>query len=144
MARLILELPEQFTFTTEIPVLIGHINYGGHVGNDAILSLIHEARFRYLKQLGYCSELDIEGLGMIMTDTAIIYKAEAFHGETMLVQVTPQDFNKYGCDFIFKLTNQQTGKEIARAKTGIVFFDYLQRKVVEIPTEFRKKSQSNV
>ncbi|EIJ42770.1 putative thioesterase [Beggiatoa alba B18LD] len=139
MARLTLDLPEQFAFTTEIPILIGHINYGGHVGNDAILSFIHESRLRYLKHLGYASELDINGLGLIMTDTAIIYKAEAFHGDILIAEVVCCDFNKYGCDFLFKLSSQQTQKEIARAKTGVVFFDYISRKVVNLPDSFLKK-----
>jgi hypothetical protein len=43
------------------------INYGGHLGNDAVLSLVHEARVRFLKQQGY-TENNIEGAGIIMAD----------------------------------------------------------------------------
>lgn len=137
MARIKLEMPRHFTFTTELPVRISDINYGGHLGNDALLGLIHEARVRFLKQYQY-SELDIEGLGLVMTDSAIIYKAESFHGDRLQVDVTVSDFNKYGCDFYYLLSNHDTAVEIAHAKTGIVFFDYQKRKVAPVPTGFRQ------
>ncbi|HEY5717641.1 MAG TPA: thioesterase family protein [Motiliproteus sp.] len=136
MARVKLEMPKHFTFSTELPVRIGDINYGGHLGNDALLGLIHEARVRFLKQYHY-GELNIEGLGLVMTDSVIIYKAEGFHGDQIQVDVTVSDFNKYGCDFFYLLSNKHTAVEIAHAKTGVVFFDYDQRKVTPMPDTFR-------
>jgi acyl-CoA thioesterase FadM len=43
MARIKIELPQSFSFTCRIPVRITDINYGGHAGNDTVLSIIHEA-----------------------------------------------------------------------------------------------------
>lgn len=136
MARITLDLPDTFVFTTEIPVTINMINYGGHVGNDAILSVAHEARIRMLVEQGF-KELDIDGLGLIMTDTAIVYKAESFHGDILKISVGLRDFNKYGCDIVYHITTVADDKEIARVKTGIVFFDYTCRKVSEIPPVFK-------
>lgn len=138
MARVKLEMPRHFTFTTEMPVRIGDINYGGHLGNDAVLSMIHEARVRFLKNHQY-SELDVEGCGLVLTDSVIIYKAEGFHGEEVQIDVTVTDFNKYGCDFFYLLSNRKTAVEIAHAKTGVVFFDYDERKVVAMPAGFRNR-----
>jgi acyl-CoA thioester hydrolase len=136
MARVKLELPENFLFTTEIGVRISDINYGGHVGNDSILSMIHEARVRFLEEYGY-SEINIEGPGIIMVDSVIVYKSEGFYGDILECAVTISDCRKSGCDFVYRLTNRDTGKEIARAKTGIVFFDYEKRRVVEMPEKFK-------
>ncbi|MCH5718100.1 acyl-CoA thioesterase [Niabella hibiscisoli] len=61
MARIKVPLPPHFTFSTSIAIRITDVNYGGHVGNDAILSIIHEARLQFLKALGY-SEMNIEEL----------------------------------------------------------------------------------
>jgi acyl-CoA thioesterase FadM len=132
-----LDLPEEFRFTTEVNVRIGDVNYGGHLGNDAVLSLIHEARVRFLKEYGF-TEADIEGVGLIMTDTVIVFKSEGFYGDVLIIDVTIEDLTRCGCDFIFRITNKDTGKEIARAKTGIVFFDYRDRKVVEVPNKFKE------
>ncbi|MEC9409439.1 MAG: hypothetical protein VYD52_03175, partial [Pseudomonadota bacterium] len=48
MARVNLELPDVFTFSTHLTVRVSDINYGNHLGNDRMISLLHEARLRYL------------------------------------------------------------------------------------------------
>ena len=40
MARVIIELPEHFLFTTDIPIYISHINYGQHLDNAALIGLL--------------------------------------------------------------------------------------------------------
>ncbi|MBR9828543.1 MAG: thioesterase [Oceanospirillales bacterium] len=138
MARIKLDMPDNYLFSTELAVRISDINYGGHMGNDAVLSMVHEARLRFLKHYHY-TEMDVEGASIIMTDSAIVYKAEGFHGDRVQVDVTVADFNKYGCDLYYLLSNKDTAVEIAHAKTGIVFFDYDTRKVLAVPTGFRNK-----
>ena len=138
MARIKLNIPEKFEFTTEIPISINNINYGGHLGNDSLLSLIHEARVRFFKKNNF-TESNIGGAGIIITDVAIVYKAEGFYGDISKFEIAREDFNKYGCDIIYKITNKDTGTEIARAKTGIVFFNYREKKIVTIPDIFQNK-----
>ena len=135
MARIKLDLPTNVSFTTELRVRITDVNYGGHLGNDAMLGLLHEARVRFLEHYGL-SEGDIGGFGLIMTDSALVYKSEAFPGETLVVAMALADFNKYGCDFLYQVTEKTSGREVARAKTGMVFFDYAKRAVQKIPHTF--------
>ena len=135
MARIKLDLPEHFPFSTELRVRITDVNYGGHMGNDSLLGLLHEARVRFLAHYGL-SELDIGGAGIIKADSVIVYKSEAFPGEMLDIAVTATDFNKYGCDFIYRVTEQTSRREVARAKTGIVFFDYQKRAVQKTPQSF--------
>lgn len=137
MARIKIDLPEKFIFSTEIAVRIDDINYGGHLGNDSILSLIHEARLRFLKNFGY-SELEIGGASLIMGDVAIVFKSEGFHEDIITIEVTANDFSNFGFDLFYKLTNKKTRKDIAYAKTGMVCFDYKNRKVMKVPEEFKK------
>jgi acyl-CoA thioesterase FadM len=70
MARIKIHLPDKFPFSVSIPIRITDINYGGHVGNDTVLSLIHEARVQFLQHHGY-KELEIEDIGLIMSDVGI-------------------------------------------------------------------------
>ncbi|UCG93356.1 MAG: thioesterase family protein [candidate division WOR-3 bacterium] len=137
MGRVKLDVPETFKFATDVYVRIDDINYGGHLGNDAILSLIHEARVRFLKEYGF-TEFNIGGAGIIMVDSVIVYKSEGFYGDVLRIDISVDDISKSGCDFFYKLTNKESGKEVARAKTGIAFFDYKKRKVVEVPRKFRE------
>jgi acyl-CoA thioesterase FadM len=135
MARIKLELLDNYLLTTELRVRITDVNYGGHLGNDAMLGLLHEARVRFLEHYGL-SEGNIGGFGLIMTDSALVYKSEAFPGETLVIALTLADFNKYGCDFVYRVTEKASGREVARAKTGMVFFDYAKRAIQKIPQPF--------
>lgn len=135
MARIKLEISGELEFSTEIAVRITDMNYGGHLGNDVMLSLIHEARMRFLRHHGF-TEVDVDGVGIIMTDAAIVYKAECFYGDILCIEVGVQDIGKSGCDIVYRISNKETGKEVARAKTGIVFFDYEKRTVMGVPDKF--------
>jgi acyl-CoA thioester hydrolase len=144
MARLHLEIPTDFVFRTEIPVRATDVNYGGHVGNDSILSIMQEARIHYYRQLGFESELRFEGsIGQIIADAAIVYKSESFLGDVLTVQIAITEFNKYGFDMFYLITNKATGKEVAHGKTGIVCYDYDRKKVASIPESFLKKIKGN-
>lgn len=144
MARIKIELPEVFLFKTEIPVRVTDLNYGGHVGNDSVLSIMHEARVRYYRSLGFDSELKIEGpVGQIVADAAIVYKSESFLGDVLIVQIGIADISKYGFDMVYLITNKETGKEVALGKTGIVCFDYERRKIESIPGVLLSKLNVN-
>jgi len=136
MSRIKIDLPSRFQFSTELPVRISDVNYGGHLGNDAVLSIVHEARIRFLKEFGF-SELDVAGSGIIMVDSAAMYRSEAFHGDMLVIDIVIQDMHAVGCDILYRITDKLSGREVARVKTGIVFFDYAARKVVPVPERFR-------
>lgn len=136
MARVKIDLPESFIFTTQIKVRITDINYGRHLGNDAVLSMMHEARVQFLTHFGY-SELDMGGVGIIMTDCAIQYKGEAFFNDQLNIEVGVHDISNKGFDLVYQFTNTANGKPIAVGKTGIVCFDYEKRKVAALPEEVK-------
>ena len=48
MARIKLDILNPTIATFIIPVRITDLNYGNHVGNDAFVSIIHEARMKWL------------------------------------------------------------------------------------------------
>jgi 4-hydroxybenzoyl-CoA thioesterase len=138
MARVKLTLPEELPFQTELSVRVTDLNYGGHVGNDVILAYCHEARARLFRTLGF-SELNVAGLGVIVADAVVVYRAESFFGDRLRIRTAIGDHNRYGCDFFYCLERPSDDREIARAKTGIVFFDYRKRRVAAAPEAFRSK-----
>lgn len=140
MPRIQIDLPDKFIFKTEIPVRVSDINYGGHVGHDSILSLMHEARVQFYRQVGFKDEVNLEGtVGQIIADVAIVYKSESFLGDVLIIEIAAADITKYGFDMLYRITNQSTTKEVARAKAGIVCFDYALKKVARIPELLIKK-----
>jgi acyl-CoA thioester hydrolase len=140
MARIKIQVPSQFVFFTIIPVRITDLNYGGHVGNDTVLSIIHEARVQFLQSRGY-KELDIEGIGLIMTDVAIEFKSELFYGDIVTARVGAGDFTGVGFDIYYQL-EKGTSTEItvaAIAKTGMVCYDYAIKKIAKTPSAAKSK-----
>lgn len=137
MTRIQLNFPTDTKFSCELTVRASDLNYGNHVGNDSILTIMQEARILFYQSLGYKNELNFEGaVGHIVSDAVVVYKSEAFLGDVLTIQIGMNDFSKYGFDMFYRIANKLTGKEIALGKTGIVFFDYDRRKVASIPESF--------
>ena len=134
MARIKLTLPSNFSFSTLIPIRITDLNYGNHVGNDAILSILHEARIQYLKSFDL-AELKFAGVGLIMSDVGIEFKAEAFYGDVLKAYVTANAFSKIGFDLYYKLVRGEPEEVVALAKTEMLCFDYDKRKIVAVPEQ---------
>ncbi|MEQ1587389.1 MAG: thioesterase family protein [Cyclobacteriaceae bacterium] len=143
MARIEIQLPEKFIFQTEITVRVSDLNYGNHVGNDSVLTLMQEARTLFYRSMGFESEVRLEGMiGQIVSDAAIVYKAESFLGDILRFEIAVGDLNKYGFDLFYKITNKATGREVALGKTGIVCFDYSKRKMASVPEKLVEKLKS--
>lgn len=130
--------PDKYIFTINIPVRIYDINYGNHLGHDSLVSILHESRIAFLKQ-HQLSELDIFGIGWIISNLNIAYKNQAFHGDILTISLAIQNITKTGFEFIHavKMINHN-GKEIniADASTKMIFFDYKTNKIQKIPSEF--------
>ncbi|WP_420194785.1 thioesterase family protein [Marinobacter sp. GH_1] len=139
MARIKLEFPDNaFSFETRMPVRITDINGANHLGNDALISMLSEARAQFLVEHGI-EEADQNGTGIIVTDLATMYRGESFYPDMLRFEVGLRDFNKYGGDFVFRVTKADTGQSVAMAKYGFVFFNYKTREVTPMPESFRAR-----
>ena len=137
MARIKIQLPEKFIFQTEIEIRITEINYGGHLGNDSLLGILHEARMRFFQSLGV-SEINFFNTGIILADVAIEYKAEGFYAEKLFIEIGVSEISHCSFDIIYRASKENGEKILAVAKTGMVAFDYEKRKVVPMAPEFKK------
>ena len=130
MPRVEIELPGHFPFSTELEVRVSDLNYGNHVGNDQVLGLIHEARRRYLRSLG-ADEIGADGLGLVIADAAVVYRAQAFYGDHLKVQVAAAEFQSRSCTFFYKVSKGDT--VVAEARTGVVCFDFKAQRAMSFP-----------
>ena len=144
MARIKIDLPAKFSYSANIPIRITDINFGGHVGNDTILSIVHEARAKFFQHLGY-DELNFWGVGTIMSDVAIEYKDQIYYGDEVLVSVAVGEVTKVAFDLFYKLEKRAAdGKvtKVALAKTWMVCYDYDLKKVAAVPRKAIEKITS--
>ena len=135
MARIKLQAPEQFDFSTTLEVRISDINYGNHLSNDAYLSLMHEALMRFFASLGW-SEKNLAGASVIMGDVAIVYKKECFYGDILRVDLAVTELGGRSFDLFYRFSKQDESLA-CEAKTGMVCFDYQAGKTVAVPADFK-------
>lgn len=131
-------LLEKSIFTIDVPVRIYDINYGNHLGHDSLISILHEARVAFLKQ-HQLTELNIFGISWIISNLNIIYKNQAFYGDTLNISIAASNITQTAFDFIHyvKIINKNNkDTEVAIASTKMIFFDYQINKVRKIPKEF--------
>ena len=81
-------------------------------------------------------------LGRLHLKGAFTLAPAVFSRRTLNSIINAADFTKFGFDLLYEVKNKSTGEEVARAKTGIVCFDYSRRKVARIPEPLLLKLQS--
>jgi acyl-CoA thioester hydrolase len=140
MPKIKLQVPEKTIAVFHIRVRVTDINYGNHVGNDAFVSIIHEARMQWLQQLGY-TELNIEGIGLLITELIVEFKREVFYGEVLNVAIGMGEISKAGFELYYQLCMQRNNETVvaAVAKTGMVCYDYTAKKVTAVPEKFKNQ-----
>jgi acyl-CoA thioesterase FadM len=74
-----------------------------------------------------------------MLDSVVIYKAQAFAGDVLQIEIAAGDFSRLGYDIFYRITKKEGGVEVVLAKTGIAVFDYRNQKMVSPPEAFVKK-----
>lgn len=141
MSRLSIDLPELFDFSIELPIVIGNINRGDHLGNEALIGFLNEARIRFLAACGV-DELARGDYLFINADLAVIYQSEGRYGEVLRLEVAATQFHKYGCDIVYRVTEAVSGRAIALAKTAHLMFDPAVGKPVLAPASLHQKLAS--
>jgi acyl-CoA thioester hydrolase len=143
MSRIKLAKPEKVLFQTTMKVSVDHLNYGNHVGNHHFLVYAHEARLQWLASLEM-TELSIENhTGLIMSDSAIVYKSQLFWGDEFTVHLGLDDLTDRSFDILYHLINKQN-KTIAVIKTGMVFFDYQKQTITRASVQTLQRLQGLV
>ena len=134
MPRIKLQIEGELLFRASLTVRISDINYGNHVGNDAFVSMIHEARMQWLTTKSF-TELDIVGTGLIMSDLVVEFKQECFYGEHLQVDLIKGEVSKVGFELFYLIYSNRNGTRelLCKARTGMVCYNYAEKKVSAIP-----------
>ncbi len=126
--------------STQLTVRVSDINYGGHLGHDCLITLLHQARLDYLQKLG-ASEVDCFGVSLIMRSISVTYLAEAFLGDVLRVDMQVSAMKATRFTLAYRVSCAD--KVIAEASTVMVGFDYQNRRVCALPPAFAVAVEEN-
>ena len=138
MPRIKLVEREDYEFRTSLQVRPQDVNYGGHVGNDNLVSLVGTARARLLHGLGL-SELDLgDGkTGAIITDLIVNYKSESLLFDELIIETHFDEFAEKGFRMFHRV--RKDSKLVALLEIGFAAYDYAAKKTSPIPASFLQR-----
>jgi len=140
MPRVKLIEQHEYEFSFHTTLMPRDINYGGHLGNDAIVSLFGSARASMYHAMGFGEgDLGDGESGTIMADLVVNYRAEAFVFDEIRIDSRIGELGTGNFRIFQRMVRKDT--LIALAETGIVVFNYGQRKVGRLPDIFTAKLQ---
>ncbi len=137
MPRIKLIEQESYEFHYRAKLQPRDINYGGHLGNDSLVSLLGAARVNMLYTMGMSEgQLGDGETGVIMSDLAVNFKAEAFMLEEVVIDTHIGEFSRTGFRIFHRLKKEAV--LVALAETGMITFNYSIRKIAPVPDIFLK------
>lgn len=131
-------MPVKYPFSHEMVIRKTDISKDLHVSFATIMDIVFEGHLRFFKFLGYDIH-DVHGLGLIFADASVIYRGELLADDTVKIEVGADNFFEKGCDLFFHLTKNMGKELVSDVKIRMLFYDYSQKKVVQIPEGFREK-----
>ena len=137
MNRVDILLPPRIAFSIDFPLRVADLNYGGHLGNDRVLTLAQEVRVAWLATHGL-GELDVGGVGLIMTDAAVHFGGEGRYGMVVRGDLAVGEVRTRAFELVHRFTDVGSGLELARAVTRLCCFDYEARRLVSLPEPLRR------
>jgi len=139
MPRVTLNEQSRYEFQYETTIKTTELNYANHLGNDALVGMLQDARVQLFKTLGF-RELDLgDGkTGIIIGDLVVNFKSEGFLFDNIKIECHIDEISTKSFRIFYRIRKVPENNLIALAETGLVAFDYTQRQVSELPLEFVK------
>ena len=112
MARIKIDLPDTEIGKVTVSIRITDINYGNHVGNDAFVAIIHEARMQWLRLHNY-TEMNFAGTGLIMSDLAIEFKQESVYGDMVTITLFAGEISRVSFELFYPLSGYYRSQSVS-------------------------------
>jgi acyl-CoA thioester hydrolase len=129
-------MPE-FRFYHPVEVRYGDLDPQGHVNNARYLTYLEQARVAYLVKTGLWDGHSFDEIGIILADIQVTFLASIRFGDPVRVGVRISRLGSKSIDMDYLIEDAQTHKELARAKSVLVAYDYNRRESISIPDIWR-------
>jgi len=126
-----------YEFHYGLQVQVGHLNYGGHLGHDSVVRIVHEARVHMFHVLGVAeNNLGDNRTGLIMGDLAYLYCGEGHLFDKLLLDSHVGEVKRSAFRMFHRLVRDDT--LIALVETGLMAYDYTLRAIAPFPDAFKR------
>ncbi|UYG08492.1 acyl-CoA thioesterase [Halomonas sp. M4R1S46] len=137
MERVRLAFPEaDIRHRHPLTVRVTDMNYGRHLGHDALVSLLHEARISALAALGL-AEGDMGGYPSVAADLAVQYRAEARWPDALVVDTAIPAPSRKAITVYHRVRREADAAIVATARLNLMLVDPAGGRPVPIPGAVR-------
>ncbi|MGQ7245970.1 acyl-CoA thioesterase [Halomonas sp. V046] len=137
MERVRLEFPQAAVVHRHpMTVRITDMNYGRHLGHDALVSLLHEARVAALAACGL-SEAELGGYPSVAADLAVQYQAEARWPDALVVDTAFLEPGRKTITVYQRMRRERDERVVATARLNLMLVDPATGRPVVVPTSVR-------
>ena len=138
MSRIRLNFDDRvFTYETLIRVWATDITVGAQASPEAMVTMLSEARARYLNAQGIM-EVESDFDGILITDLATEFVSRALAHQELIFEVGLSGKNKYGGDIVIRVTRREDGSDVMRAKFGFVCYNFYTNQVIPVTEKINK------
>ncbi|WKD27156.1 thioesterase family protein [Halomonas sp. KG2] len=114
-----------------LTVRVTDMNYGRHLGHDALVSLLHEARVHAFAALGL-PEWDMKG---IVADLAVQYQSEARWPDALVIETAVPEPQGKALTVYQRICHAETDKVVATARVNQLLLDLSSGRPVKVPDD---------
>ncbi len=137
MERVRLSFPaDEVVHRHPLTVRITDMNYGRHLGHDALVSLLHEARVALFASRDL-REWDLGGYPCVAADLAVQYQAETRWPDALVVETAIPAPGRKAIGVYHRIRREADGSTVATARINLVLVDPQSGRPVAIPAAVR-------
>lgn len=133
MERIQLDFPDvAIIHRHSLSVRVADMNYGRHLGHDALVSLLHEARIQAFAALDL-PEWDMHGYPSVVADLAVQYQSEARWPDALVVETAVPTPEGKALTVYQRIVHAESGKTVAVARINQLLIDMTTGRPVNVP-----------
>lgn len=137
MERVTLDFPaEAVIHRHPLTVRVTDMNYGRHLGHDALVSLLHEARVQAFASLEL-PEWDMQGHPSVVADLAIQYQHEARWPDALMIETAVPEPQGKALTIYHRVYHAETQRVIATARVNQLLMNITTGRPANVPEKVK-------
>ncbi|EHJ92400.1 acyl-CoA thioesterase [Vreelandella boliviensis] len=138
MERVKLDFPaEAVIHRHPLTVRVTDMNYGRHLGHDALVSLLHEARIQAFAALDL-PEWDMHGYPSVVADIAVQYQSEARWPDALMIATAVPEPQGKALTIYQRIYQTESQQVVATARVNQLLIDLATGRPVEVPEQVKQ------